>query len=403
MMAAQSGIGPNASVAEKCSACGFASKHFVETFEFLCNTDTDSLTSTQVDLCGNCIVGHDVPVEVLTSWYFGEVKAYDESQLRPFLVSFLHGGECWTGWTAIARRPAVDYLHAYEIEHSHPAEQLLSPPVIRKSCFNELPSHSGSPLLTSPPKVVQLFDFLHGNTSFGDADESIFSGIDPDDETVNTMRSKRNPKMWTPEEDCTLETIVQSLEKNGTPLKWPTVAAYVPGRSGKQCRERYLNHLAAVLKSERWTAQEDATLFYLCSRYGTKWSTIAKMFHGRTDHGIKNRFHHLRRRIDKDVQKKLQNYSSPEMLNESDSELSSSSDDNSMMVPIQQKIHKIVKILAAESMTRRSSYLRGYVFGPFVPVIKKPKMCNRCHFFVPSAHCGKTMCSNTGWCKACTR
>ena len=80
-----------------------------------------------------------------------------------------------------------------------------------------------------------------------------------------------------------------------------------------------------------------------------------------------------------------------------------STDDNAA-VPIQQKIHKILKILAAESMTkRRVTYLRGYAFGPFIPVKKNVKMCNRCHLFVPSAQTGYAICLATGWCEACTR
>lgn len=41
-------------------------------------------------------------------------------------------------------------------------------------------------------------------------------------------------KAWTPAEDWMLQEIV---EKNGA-HRWSTVATYLPGRMGKQCRER---------------------------------------------------------------------------------------------------------------------------------------------------------------------
>jgi hypothetical protein len=37
--------------------------------------------------------------------------------------------------------------------------------------------------------------------------------------------------------------------------KWNTIAEYLPGRSGKQCRERYVNHLNPNLKRGEWTGK----------------------------------------------------------------------------------------------------------------------------------------------------
>jgi hypothetical protein len=53
---------------------------------------------------------------------------------------------------------------------------------------------------------------------------------------------------WTPMEDSILREKRASLGR-----KWSKIAEYLPGRSGKQCRERYMNHLNPNLKRGEWT------------------------------------------------------------------------------------------------------------------------------------------------------
>ena len=50
---------------------------------------------------------------------------------------------------------------------------------------------------------------------------------------------------WKKEED---EMIIKCLKENIT--KWSTIAEYIPGRIGKQCRERWFNHLDPTIKRE---------------------------------------------------------------------------------------------------------------------------------------------------------
>ena len=47
--------------------------------------------------------------------------------------------------------------------------------------------------------------------------------------------------------------------KNG-PRNWSAVAKFVPGRAGKQCRERWHNHLNPDIKREKWTEEEDKVI-----------------------------------------------------------------------------------------------------------------------------------------------
>ncbi|CAN0519771.1 unnamed protein product, partial [Scytosiphon promiscuus] len=44
-------------------------------------------------------------------------------------------------------------------------------------------------------------------------------------------------------------------------IRWSVVAQLLPGRLGKQCRERWFNHLDPTVKKSEWTSREDEVLF----------------------------------------------------------------------------------------------------------------------------------------------
>jgi hypothetical protein len=89
---------------------------------------------------------------------------------------------------------------------------------------------------------------------------------------------------FTASEDARLKELVARYGTNS----WSTIAAEMPDRNARQCRERWTNYINPSIVFSPWTASEEALLDQKFAEYGTNWQVIAAFFPNRSKNQIKN-------------------------------------------------------------------------------------------------------------------
>jgi hypothetical protein len=140
-----------------------------------------------------------------------------------------------------------------------------------------------SAFLTSLSLVTFLFS----------ASEDIFINEEPD-------QQRQKKKAWTFEED---RLLVSTVKEFGT-KNWSKIAECINGRSSKQCRERFINHLDSTINKADFSVEEKELLDAKIGEYTPgqiPWVEIATSFRAygpdgkiisrRTDLQLRNHYH----------------------------------------------------------------------------------------------------------------
>ncbi|KAF9921993.1 hypothetical protein FBU30_007935 [Linnemannia zychae] len=103
---------------------------------------------------------------------------------------------------------------------------------------------------------------------------------------LSSIRPRQVKGPWTDDEDRKLRELVNEYG----PEKWVFIASRIGSRTGKQCRERWHNHLDPLINKAPFTHEEDMRILELYNQLGSKWAEMAKHMPGRPDNAIKNHF-----------------------------------------------------------------------------------------------------------------
>ena len=92
-------------------------------------------------------------------------------------------------------------------------------------------------------------------------------------------------------DDSELSSCMANLSSDGHVPKWTCIARCMTRKSAKQCRERYLNHLSPTLSKSPFRREEDAHLYRMVKRFGTRWAHFHRVFFpSRSANQLKNRW-----------------------------------------------------------------------------------------------------------------
>lgn len=122
---------------------------------------------------------------------------------------------------------------------------------------------------------------------------SSLSGLE--DQPNKQKRSKQSLSTkkgaWSLKEDNLLRSLVQQ----NLGQKWSLIACNVPGRTPKQCRERWSCNLDPRINRGVWTIEEDRYILQLQRDIGNRWAQISTYLNGRTENAVKTRYKSIKR------------------------------------------------------------------------------------------------------------
>ena len=129
--------------------------------------------------------------------------------------------------------------------------------------------------------------------TFLNSNQQLSNSFSPNNENDKEEKKKSRKFKFSTEEDISLKELV---DKHGT-SNWAVVASAFPGRTPRQCRDRWNHYLSQDPFQLPWTDEEDKALMKHYEEVGSKWTVIARYFPSRNAVVIRNRCCRLLRRF----------------------------------------------------------------------------------------------------------
>ncbi|RWW74585.1 hypothetical protein BHE74_00017472, partial [Ensete ventricosum] len=192
---------------------------------------------------------------------------------------------------------------------------------------------------------------------------------------------------WRPAEDAKLKELVSQYG----PQNWNLIADNLEGRSGKSCRLRWFNQLDPRINRRAFSEEEEERLLAARRLYGNKWALIARLFPGRTDNGVKNHWHvmmarkqreqcsgHRRRKpptpsslsspLTEALLRRVEVNSSSYLSCSGESTITSTKDESASTCTTELSLNSFTTMVAANSQSRHSPPHRAHLHDPVIGI-----------------------------------
>lgn len=104
---------------------------------------------------------------------------------------------------------------------------------------------------------------------------------------------------WTKEEDALLAFVVGNREG------WQKVSEELPGRTPKQCRDRWNNYVNPDINQKSFTPEEDQILLQGYKQLGAKWAQLSRLLQNRSENAVRLRYNSIKNQLAKDARKAM--------------------------------------------------------------------------------------------------
>jgi hypothetical protein len=115
---------------------------------------------------------------------------------------------------------------------------------------------------------------------------------------IQTLPNQRAPRNYfSKQEDQHLKNLIDQFGEND----WDAIATQMPGRTRRQCKERWTHYLSPNVINNPFTKTEDDLLIAKVQTIGHQWKRMESLFPGHKDHCLKNRYKLLMRQTNKNI------------------------------------------------------------------------------------------------------